>query len=439
MEYNEKVMELLEKRLTRQLASYLHVCAHCGACSESCHYYTSIGDPDMVPPYKTDFLRKIYKGKYDLLGSRIPGWFGAVKHVDEDMLKEMVNHAYGACTMCRRCTVNCPMGIDTGMIIRTTRAILTELGMTPAGLRATIDVHHESGNNMAVTKEDLIDTLEWMEEELQEDLNDPTAKIPYDKQGVRMIYTVNPREAKYSPLSIKAAAKIFHAAGESWAISTDSWDVTNYALFSGEDAKAKKNAGELLEAARKLGAEEVIMAECGHGYRSFRWEGENWLQQNYGLRVRGFVELIAEYIRDGRITLDPSKHQELVTYHDPCNQARNGGVVDEPRYILSKAVANFKEMTPSGKENFCCGAGSGMLTMSEFKDRRLAASKTKAEQITATGAKVVATSCHNCLDGLHEGCKHYNVDVHIHNLVTIVADALVMPEKKSPEKTTEEE
>jgi len=430
MAHNEKVMELLEKRLTRQLASYLHVCAHCGACAESCHYYRALGEPEMVPAYKTDLIRKVYKGKYDLLGSKIPGWFGAVKHVDEEYINKMVDGAYGSCTLCRRCTVNCPMGIDTGMIMRVTRAILTDLGLTPAGLRATIDVHYESGNNMAVTREDLIDTLEWMEEELQEDLDDPTAKIPYDKKGARMIYTVNPREAKYSPLSIKAAAKIYHAAGENWCVSTESWDTTNYAMFSGEDAKAKKNSQELANAALNLGAEEVVMAECGHGYRVFRWEGENWLGKNYGVKVRHFNELMAEYIREGRIQLDPTKHPELITYHDPCSQGRNGGIFDEPRYILSKAVSNFKEMTPHGKENFCCGAGSGMLTMSEYNKRRLAASKVKADQISATGAETVATSCHNCLDGLHEGTKHHGVNVHIKNLVEIIADALVMPEKK---------
>ena len=430
MAYSEKVMELLEKRLTRQLATYLHVCVHCGVCAESCHYYKSTGDPDMVPPYKADFLRKIYKGKYDLLGSKFPGWFGGTKEIDEEMAKKMVDHAFGACTMCRRCTVNCPMGIDTGMIIRTTRGILTDLGLTPTGLQATIDAHMETGNNMAVSKEDFIDTLEWMEEELQEEVDDPNAKIPIDKKGARLIYTFNPREPKYHPLSIKAAAKIFYAAGEDWTISTDSWDVTNYALFSGDDKKARHIADNLISAARKLEVQEIVMAECGHGYRAFRWEGENWLGKTYDIPVRGFVEVMAEYIREGRIKLDPTKNPDPVTYHDPCNQARNGGILDEPRYILSKAVMDYREMTPNGQDNFCCGGGGGMLSMSEFAKRRLAASKVKAEQVKATGATIVGTSCHNCLDGLAEGCKHHGVNVKTTNLVEIVANAIVLPEKE---------
>jgi Fe-S oxidoreductase len=136
---------------------------------------------------------------------------------------------------------------------------------------------------------------------------------------------------------------------------------------------------------------------------------------------------MADYIKDNRIKLDPGKNKEPITYHDPCNQARNGGIVEEPRYILRKTVADFREMTPNGKTNFCCGGGGGMLSMTEFAPRRLAASKTKAEQVKATGAKFVATSCHNCLDGVAEACKHYGVKVEVKNLCEFVAKALVLP------------
>jgi Fe-S oxidoreductase len=429
----EKAMELLDQRLTRQLATYLHVCAHCGLCAESCHYYLSMGEPDMVPTYKADLLRKVYKSKYDLLGRVFPGWVGAIK-LDQSMLEKMVQHAFGACTMCRRCTINCPMGIDMGMIIRTTRGILTELGLAPKGLQATVDAHLNSGNNMSIETEDFVETIEWMEEQLQDEVGDSKAKIPINKMGARALYTLNPREPKFHPLTILAAAKVMYAAGEDWTLCTKSWDVTNYALFSGNDQAARTIAENLLVAAKGLGVEEIIMAECGHGFRAFRWEGENWLGKRYDIPVRGFVEVMAEYIKDRRLNLNPDKNQKPVTYHDPCNQGRNGGIVVEPRYILSKTVADFREMIPSGQENFCCGGGGGMLSMTEFTNRRLAASRVKAEQIKATGAKIVATSCHNCLDGLAEGCRHYKVPAEIKNLCELVADAIVIPYRGKPQE-----
>jgi Fe-S oxidoreductase len=130
--------------------------------------------------------------------------------------------------------------------------------------------------------------------------------------------------------------------------------------------------------------------------------------------------------------LDPTVNSQRVTYHDPCNQARNGGIVDEPRYILQQAVMDFVEMEPHGIENYCCGGGGGMLSMSEFAKDRLAAGKPKADQILATGAQIVATSCHNCLDQLDEIKRHYKLKVKIQNLSELVAAAIVWP-RRPPE------
>jgi Fe-S oxidoreductase len=143
--------------------------------------------------------------------------------------------------------------------------------------------------------------------------------------------------------------------------------------------------------------------------------------------VRGFVEPMAEYICDGRIKLDPTRNHAPVTYHDPCNQGRNGGLLEEPRYILSKSVMDFREMTPNRENNYCCGGGGGMLSMTEFAARRMAAAKVKADQIQATEAKIISTSCHNCLDQLAEVSRKYKLGAPVKNLCELVADAIIWP------------
>lgn len=421
-------LEVLRQRLNRQLEASLEVCVRCGLCAESCHYYVANPKPEHVPAYRAEQLRKIYRKLFDPMGKAAPGWVGAAE-LDQDMVEQLMMAAYGTCTMCGRCVINCPMGVDTRHIIRTARAMLTAIDMTPSGLKATVDVHLEDGNNMGVSEEDYVETVKWMEEELQAELDDPSIKIPFNKKGARVVYTFNPREIKYFPYLIQASAKIFNAAGEDWTLSTESWDATNYGLFSGDDSAARKIAANLEGAVNHLGAETLVMAECGHGYRSQRWEGENWAGHRYPFRVMSFVELQALYIKEKRFKLDPTVNSQRVTYHDPCNQARSGGIIDEPRYVLRHVCTDFVEMTPHGAENFCCGGGGGMLSMTDFAKERIAAGKTKADQITATGAEIVVTSCHNCLDQLDEIKRHYKLPVKIQNLSELTAAAIVWEKK----------
>ena len=424
----ELALEVLRQRLNRQLQASLEVCVRCGICADSCHYYVANPTPEHVPAYRAEQLRKIYRRLFDPLGKVVPSWVGAAE-LDQAMVDKLMVAAFGTCTMCGRCVLNCPMGVDTRHIVRTARAMLTAIDMTPEGLKATVDVHLEAGNNMGVSQEDYVETLEWMEEELQAELDDPSVKIPIDKKNARVVYTLNPREVKYFPYLIQAAAKIFNAAGEDWTMSTESWDATNYGLFSGDDDAARTIAHNLEQAVNHLGADVLVMAECGHGYRSQRWEAENWIGHRYPFPVMSFVELQAQYIREGRVRLDPTVNSKRVTYHDPCNQARNGGIIEEPRFILRHTVMDFVEMEPHGAENYCCGGGGGMLAMSEFARDRIAAGKVKADQIAATGAEILATSCHNCLDQLDEIKRHYKLKVKIQNLSELVADAIIWPRK----------
>ncbi len=428
----EIALDVLRQRLNRQLEAALEVCVRCGICADSCHYYVSNPKPEHVPAYRAEQLRKIYRQLTDPLAKVAPGWVGAV-NLDQEMVEKLMSAAFGSCTMCGRCVINCPMGVDTRHIIRTARAMLTAIDMTPEGLKATVNMHLEEGNNMGVGEEDYVETLQWMEEELQAELEDSTIKIPINKKQARVVYTLNPREVKYFPYLIQAAAKIFNAAGENWTMSTESWDATNYGLFSGDDAAARTIAQNMEKAVNNLGAQALVMAECGHGYRSQRWEAENWLGHSYPFRVTSFVELQAQYIKEGRLKLDPAINNKRITYHDPCNQARNGGIVDEPRYILRHVASDFVEMEPHGVENYCCGGGGGMLSMTEFAKDRMAAGKAKADQITATGAEIVVTSCHNCLDQLDEIKRHYKLKVKIQNLSELVAAAIVWPRRPAAE------
>jgi len=126
--------------------------------------------------------------------------------------------------------------------------------------------------------------------------------------------------------------------------------------------------------------------------------------------------------------VDKTKNSDRVTFHDSCNNARSCGFYEEPRELLKLVCTDFQEMYPNRTENYCCTGGGGAMSMSEYTPRRLVSAKVKADQIAETGAKVVVTSCHNCVDGLGDLIRHYKLGCDVKQLVHLVANALVLEE-----------
>ena len=427
----QKFIERLPQKLSRPVVTSLLACVHCGLCTESCHYVlANPGDVTYAPAYKADRIRKIFKRHIDWTGQAIPWWVGAKSVFTDEELEELKDIAFGKCTNCRRCTINCPMGVDFAVLNRMTRGLLVHVGVMPEGVAVVSKDQWEIGNQMGVLKEDYLETIEWMSDELVEAVNDPAAAIPIDKANADVVYSINPREVKYDPRTISDAAKIFYYAGENWTMPSEGWDMTNFGLFSGDDELGGAVARHLFEKVTELKGKKLVISECGHGYRSTRCEGQNWAGMDIDFEMESSLITMLRYIREGRIKVDRRKNDISATFHDSCNNGRSCGMFEEPRELLQMVVTDFREMYPNRAENYCCTGGGGAMSMSEYAPRRLKSAKIKADQLKATGAKVVVTSCHNCVDGLTDLIKHYKLDMKVTQLVNLVADALVPEECK---------
>ena len=416
-------LKVLNSHKDSKLITHLNSCVHCGLCAKTCLYYLTTKDENLIPARKVELVSAIYRRYFTLTGKTFP-WLVNARELDDKTAEEMVDLLFGACVMCGRCVKHCSIGVDIEYVVRKGREMLAEMGFVPESLQSTVKAALETGNNMAISYEDFVDTIEWMEEELQDELEDPNARIPLNEPGKEVLYTLNPREPMFFPLSIAAMAKVFYAAKESWTISTNMYDVTNYAYFSSHPGEAKIIARRIYDEMHKMKAKRLVLGECGHGARSNRWEAPNYIEKKFPFDAITSVELMAEYIREGRIEPDKEKITDKVTLHDPCNLVRGSGIMDEQRYILINSVKDFVEMTPHGTDNFCCGGGGGQLAMSEYNDRRLKIAEIKAEQIRKTGAAIVATPCHNCIDQLTQISVTFNLNVQIKTLAEIVADSL---------------
>lgn len=418
-------LKVFNGQMDSKLLTHLNSCVRCGLCAESCIYYQADPCSKFIPAKKVDLVSAVYRRYNTFFGRFLPKMVGA-KSLDQQTVTEMIDLLFGACTNCGRCVAHCSIGVDISYIVKKGREMLSNMGLVPATLQSTINAALETGNNMSIPESEFKETLQWLEEDLQFEVNDDQASIPLDQKGRNILYTLNPREPKFFPLSISAMAKVFYAADESWTLSTRMYDVTNYAYYSGNNEEAAIITQRLYDEMIALNAQKCVLAECGHGSRAFRWEGPNYIQQSYPFEVETSVELLAAYLREGRIKVDPQKIQDPVTIHDPCNLARSGGVWKEQRYIVGRCTQNFVEMSPYGIDNLCCGGGGGQLAMSEYNERRMKIGELKAEQIRKTGAKIVVTPCHNCVDQLMQLNVTFKLGVQIKTLAEIVADALIL-------------
>ena len=424
-----KIRDMLEINDSARFRTWLSICAHCGLCAESCFFYLAHNkDPKFSPAYKIKVtLAELYKRK---------------GKVDRDFLQKAYNVIWGECTMCRRCSLYCPFGIDIATMIAAVRGICNSQGIFPEGLAKSCQNYRETGNQMAMSTEDFVDTCSWMAEESSEEVRG--LEIPVDKAGAKIMYTVNAREPMYYPQDIAMAAKIFTVAEEDWTMPSTGWDCTNLAMFAGDKALAGHVVKIMYDKALELGVKEIVITECGHAYRSALFEGPYFLGLRGGkppIPIKHSVQLFCEYVRDGRIKIDPDKRlTEPVTYQDPCNVSRNGGLWEYGRELVNYLCKDFRDMTPNRDYNHCCGGGGGFIPMGgEFKKRRMESGRIKAEQIRATGAKTIIVPCHNCFDQIRDLNKEYELGVKILSFKEVITEIMVLPEKFQPVEADEDE
>jgi Fe-S oxidoreductase len=285
---------------------------------------------------------------------------------------------------------------------------------------------------MGLPVEEVLDSCEWLVEEMESEFEG--IKITIDKPNVRYMYTINPRELVFYPFDISQAALIFGVAEENWTMPSVGWDCTNLPMFAGDLELAGRVVKNVYEKAIELNAEKILITECGHAYRSLNFEGPYLAGYPDGrppVEIVHYVKLIYDYLEEGRIRIDPEKKlKEPVTYQDPCNVSRNGGLWEEARTIMEYIADDFRDMAPNRDYNHCCGGGGGIMPMGpRYKPVRMLSGRVKAEQIIATGAKIVIAPCHNCFDQINDLSEIYELGIKMKSLKDILYEIMVIPEK----------
>ena len=393
----EKVIKrVLKGESGARLKAYVETCIHCGLCSEACHYYLS---HDKDPRYSP--VGKIKQTLWPMLKKK--------GKVDAEFIKEASEIASTECNVCKRCAMYCPFGIDIAYMILTVRRICHLLGVTPLYIQDTAHSHAATMNQMWVKDDEWIDTLQWQEEEAQAEI--PTLRIPLEKEGADIMYSVIGPEPKFQAQLIYQMAVIMNVAGVDWTMpATPGWDNSDMAMYTGDNEIMGRIKRVHFETAARLRVKRIVMGECGHAFRSVYDMGNRWLGWRMPpIPIVHAIDFYYELIKGGKIKI-AKKFEEPVTLHDPCNVVRGGGLAEKARYVVNAICEKFVEMHPNREYNYCCCGGGGVINCGPpYKSKRIEGNRVKAEQLFAAkaqGAKVLIAPCHNCHSAL-EDINHY--------------------------------
>ncbi len=442
----EKMDELRGKY--RGFQVFLDSCVKCGACTDKCHYYLGTSDPKNMPVARQDLLRKVYRRNFTFAGKYFPKLVGAV-----DLTKEVLDDWYSyfhQCSQCRRCSVYCPYGIDTAEISMAAREIMDSVGVGQKYCNEIIAKVYKIGNNLGLPEPALKDTLEGLEEDI-EDETGVVVRLPLDVKGADIL-VVTPSADFFAEPHVDGLigyAKVFHEAGISWTLSSHASEAANFGMFIGSYENMREVSLRIREAALDLGVKRIIMGECGHAWRvaySFlnTLAGPfDFLDPNYPI-PQHILEFTHDLIQRDAITLDKSANDDMVlTFHDSCNVARAsrmgskpGGQFTIPRDVIKASCNHYYDMPQDTihEATYCCGGGGGLLT-DDLMELRVKGAMPRMEALKHVveehGVTHMAAICAICKSQFAKVMPYYGFQmdsiVSVHQLVS---NAIVLGNKQ---------
>jgi len=389
----------------RQLIE-MDACTNCRLCADVCPAAGAAMNGELSAVYRMQGLKRHLKSKTGvfskLLGRRPPS-AEELQHYADTVFR---------CTLCSNCEEVCPLGIRLKELWLSLREELVREEAYPSKIDM---IRTNLAKRRNVFGEDNAERGEWVE-----DMRKPPADR-YVRPRAEVVYITGCVSA-YFPLAQKipiALAEIMDASGVDFTLlGEEEWCCGFPLLGAGLMEMFEDFRAQNLAAVKAKRAATVVFA-CPSCYQMWR---EHYRTD---LELLSAPEFLLQLVRTGKVPL--AELPLTVTYHDPCDLGRGARVFEEPREVI-RAVPGAKLVElPRSRENcMCCGGGGNL----EMVDPDLAAkiAKAKVDEVLATGAQAVVTSCQQCVRTMLSCVKRNKIQLEVLDIVQLVRKAL----KSSP-------
>lgn len=421
----QKAKEVFINKASRDTALNLDACVHCGWCAEACQYYVASGDPKYTPIAKLDLMKKVHQrelGPFRWLHKMLSS------DITADDLREFQPKVFDECTMCGRCSMVCPMGIDIAEMVHTSREAMVEAGLIPSSLDYMCREQDKEGTIFGADEELLNYRLAELKRRFGVD-------IYVDKPDSEVLMLTSGLDIHLFTDALLGTIRTLDHMKINWSLCSHAFESANFGLLAGSDKTQKHMTMNVINAAVEMGVKLVITPECGHTYPAMRWSGAEIYGKPLPFQVMTVSEYFGSQIMQGKLKLkkistDSAGNKKVVTLHDPCKVGRHGGVFDEARAVIKELGLELHETESNRELNYCCGGGAGNFLIHSAAPVRKLGFQTKMIEVKDTGAEALVVSCGSCRLNFEAGKLDTGETIEIDSLAALVGENLLDQENR---------
>ncbi len=370
-------------------------CIRCGLCLSACPgYRESLNETDS-PRARVALVRALKEG---LLEEPTDGY----------------SAAFFRCLLCGACTFVCPSGVAVDRILELTRGELADQGLLPEILSGLNDRIAEYRN---ISAEENEGRLIWAD-------NLPEPPTGLGKQQAEVAYFVG-CVGSFFPRSYKvpqSLVQIFDRAGVDYALLGGAEWCCGYPMFiNGEMERARELIQHNVETVQAMGVKKIVTTcpSCFHFWKH-SYPAALGVEE-LAVEVQHATEFLADLLETGNLELQEIR--EDVTYHDPCDLGRKGGVIEAPRRVLAQIPGlRLVEMEENQDSSHCCGGGGNLESFAPEVGK--AVSRNRIRQAAEIGAGTLISACQQCERTLANAARAERLRIRVKDITQLVLEAM---------------
>jgi Fe-S oxidoreductase/nitrate reductase gamma subunit len=394
----------------------LDACTKCGRCQAVCPAYQS--EKPLSPKKLILDLKKHWQERGKELLIKSSSGKVAEEFPESEIIEKVISEdTIWACTTCRACMEECPVMIEhIQKLVDLRRYLVLMLSQFPKEVQLVLKNLTNNFNPWGIG---FSSRGEWAE-----GLDVKTFSGDDDSEILYFVGCAGAFDDRYKKVA-QSFVKILNTAGIKFGIlGAEEKCCGDSARRIGEEYLFQTLVQENIATFQQYNIKKIVTT-CPHGYNTLKYEYPKF-EGNF--EVIHAVELIADLLKQGKISLKNSFNQSIVL-HDSCYLGRYNNIYDQPREIIKNiSGATLLEMERNRDKSFCCGAGGGRMWFEETIGKRI--NNMRVEQALETKPDAIGVSCPFCLTMFEDGIKDKGVEESVKTYDLIELVAWLLDEKK---------